>query len=730
MLPNGESLRHCPRTRRELQFEQVASAQAANGGQPRWIVFDPITRKTFRIGWTEYWLLQHLDGTRTIEQLTRALSQSPLWPRDSGVRVKELIAQFRNGELLYENATEVNRRRRSNNRWSQWVSSIVTWRVRGIRADAWLERLAPHANWLFSKSSAFRWMAFGVLTLVAVLLNHHQLAEEISGAKLGIRPQVAGLLMMAFLATRACHELGHAVLAKRMGVRCPDMGILFILGAPCVYCDVSESWKLPHRWQRAAIAAAGMYVEFIVAALAAWLWLLTYDGLLHTLAFQCMLVCSVSTLLVNANPLMRFDGYYILADWLDEAHLRQKADGIALNAFRSAVLGTRGKSSFRSRREMGLMTYSIASCVYRGLLTLGIATVMVSIYTSWNLSWIGRLLAIILVVSMWGMPIVNLIRNLTNAAQTLTQRFRLVGLAAALLLFVFYVPIPQRRYAAGWVQPEVAQGVFANSTARLLDYQVNASQSVEQGQPLFQLSSAAMLVRAIEQKSAADRALARLELQRRQRDMYGEDIDLSIYESDVNAARVLSGNAQRQVDALLVRAPAKGRFCACSAELSSGVVETNDSPSGHLTWCSREQLGRTVPQGTRLGTICSDEVVAVLPLNDSELGQLTKGTEVRLSVAGSHEVIRGVQVASLVHLDEVPSYGAFDSHLPTPWGLQPGALGAAEGGNRFAVIVRLPEELHGTLPGTRVEAVLITPPITLSDACRRWAGGNLKWFAD
>ena len=148
-------------------------------------------------------------------------------------------------------------------------------------------------------------------------------------------------------------------------------------------CDVSESWQLPSRWQRAAVAAAGMYVELIVASLAAWVWLLTIDGPANTVALQTMFVCSVSTVLINANPLMRFDGYYILSDILDESNLRSRADGHAEARLYRWILGPRAVPQTKvARNAYGhlLCIFSWMGWLYRTGLSLAIAGLLVAIY--------------------------------------------------------------------------------------------------------------------------------------------------------------------------------------------------------------------------------------------------------------------------------------------------------------------------------------------------------------
>ena len=178
-----------------------------------------------------------------------------------------------------------------------------------------------------------------LVVLLLVLADFERLIDQAHLWQWIIKPSSGSALFVIFVVTRAIHELGHALILTRFGGRSPDIGVIFMLGAPCVYCDVTESWRLPHAWQRAAVAAGGMLAESMVATLAAVVWLMTVEGAVNTLALQTMVVCSISTWLVNANPLMRFDGYYILSDWCDEPNLRLRADECAMRWLKRLVLG-------------------------------------------------------------------------------------------------------------------------------------------------------------------------------------------------------------------------------------------------------------------------------------------------------------------------------------------------------------------------------------------------------
>ena len=116
--------------------------------------------------------------------------------------------------------------------------------------------------------------------------------------------------------TKVFHELGHALICKHFGGECHQIGPMLLVFTPALYCDTSDSWMLPSRWQRAAVGMAGVATEILLAAVATMVWVSTAPGLTHYIAMNVMLVCSVSTLLFNANPLLRYDGYYVLSDHL------------------------------------------------------------------------------------------------------------------------------------------------------------------------------------------------------------------------------------------------------------------------------------------------------------------------------------------------------------------------------------------------------------------------------
>ena len=135
------------------------------------------------------------------------------------------------------------------------------------------------------------------------------------------------------------HEFGHGLTAKHFGGEVHEMGILFLVLTPALYCDVTDSWLLPNKWKRIWISAAGIYVECFLASIATFVWWYSTPGLLNSLAMATMFICSVNTILFNANPLLRYDGYYVMADWLEIPNLRIKSTQFFAYLFQEKVLG-------------------------------------------------------------------------------------------------------------------------------------------------------------------------------------------------------------------------------------------------------------------------------------------------------------------------------------------------------------------------------------------------------
>src|SRR5262249_54993159 len=187
------------------------------------------------------------------------------------------------------------------------------------------------------------------------------------------------------------HELGHAITCKRFGGECNRMGIMLLVFTPALCCDVSDAWTFRERWKRIAVSAAGVTVELVLAALATLVWSVTQSGWVNALALNVIFVCSVSTLLINGNPLLRYDGYYVLADWLGTPNLQQQASTTLRRGVVWLLTGVRlDQPRFLAEPHPAVLwSYAVLSLVYRVVVLVGIIWFLDRILRPWGLGTIS-----------------------------------------------------------------------------------------------------------------------------------------------------------------------------------------------------------------------------------------------------------------------------------------------------------------------------------------------------
>ena len=730
------------RSRRDISWQLLNASPL--GGLRWWSAFDPIARTNYRCGETEAWLFKQFDGHRSL----RAIQAECVKQTGQGIPLDDLIGlarmlcarglvrcsdEFSNslaGAPLKTSATGA---------WLRTLNNTVSWRLRGVNPDRWLRWLAPHTDWLLSAKAVRVWSGLAALVALLVMADYARLAEQATLWQWLMRPSSGGCLFAIFIVTRGLHELGHALVLTRYGGRCPDIGLIFMLGAPCVYCDVTESWRLPGAWQRAAVAAGGMYIEVVVAALAGILWLSTTDGLVNTLALQTMVVCSVSTVLINANPLMRFDGYYILSDVLDEPNLRARADQCSMAIAKRCLIGNRPEralASFGRTRWLGLAAFGFMGLVYRLSLSLMMVAVVIALYAAWELVWIGRLMALVLFVSWWVLPTMKLGSTLIRSATDWSSRVRLATFAAAVVLIICGLPLPSREYAIGWIQPERLQGLYAPTTARLERVLRRSGDTVRAGEPVFVLAQDQPKLRAIEMSHVAQKAQARLVSLERQR-YYMQDIDLTALQTTAETAQQQAEHARQAVARQTVTCALDGRLMSLPATKLLDIDSRPIADKAQL-WLDEKQVGRYVPAGAMLGAVCSEEQLAVLPLDDQQLHCVCAGTPVKIYVPAQGTEVWSTKVSAVVRLEQLDSaarllaetgeqQGTSATAAQSPTASLAAATVAGRASAGYAAVVQLPE--GGAHVNAQVKAAFVVPSKTLAHRAVDWISLNGRWLS-
>jgi putative peptide zinc metalloprotease protein len=291
------------------------------------------------------------------------------------------------------------------------------------------------------------------------------------------------------------HEFGHGLTAKHFGGEVHEMGILFLVLTPALYCDVTDSWLLPNKWKRIWISAAGIYVECFLASIATFVWWYSTPGLVNSLAMATMFICSVNTIMFNANPLLRYDGYYVMADWLEIPNLRIKSTQFFSYLFQEKVLGLEipVQSYLPKARRYLFVTYAIASYVYRWFVTFAILWFLSQVLKPYKLESVSYLLALVSLVPLLGMPVYQIFKFVSTPG-----RFRKVKkaratafavAAVALVTAILAIPTPLRVQGSMVLKLAKPEEVYAETEGRLVSLKVRNGDWVAKDTVLATLSN-------------------------------------------------------------------------------------------------------------------------------------------------------------------------------------------------------------------------------------------------
>lgn len=330
-------------------------------GRPVYVLEDPGSSAFYRAGESEYRFLECLDGTRTVaEALQRLAADSPETAIDPGNAIR--LVEVLRAERLLDEPGEADPARRPA--WIDRIGNVLFLRISLGNPDRFFRWLTGWAGWAVHPVA---WLlGLGVIAVGGLTLLRH--ADRMRDATLGVlAPHNWIWIGVVFVALRAIHETWHGLTCRRWGGHVRDIGIVLILFFPVGYVDVTASWGLPSRWHRLLVSSAGVFIELCLAAVAAVVWAHTGPGIANTVAWQTVLTAGASSLLVNANPLMRFDGYYMLTDALDLPNLYSRGQLFVRAFVRRALLGVRshGWPPMRERAWRAAAIYGPAALAWR-----------------------------------------------------------------------------------------------------------------------------------------------------------------------------------------------------------------------------------------------------------------------------------------------------------------------------------------------------------------------------
>jgi putative peptide zinc metalloprotease protein len=628
-----------PLARSDLQFAPLLLR-----GERYWTVKDPIARRYYQLREEEYFLLQLLDGQKSHDEIVR-LFEARFAPRR--LRRGDLVGFV--GMLHREGLTVASalgqsehllaqRDRRRRQRWLALATNVLAIRLPGINPNRWLERVVPRLAWLVSPVCGVLYVVLLVSALLLVCSQFDALAARLPRFRDFFSGENLLWLAVSLALVKSLHELGHAFACKYFGGECNRLGIMLIAFTPALYCDVSDAWLLPKRWQRIVVSGAGMIVELGLAAAATWLWATTNPGLLNSLALNVMFVCSVGTLVINGNPLLRFDGYYMFADWLGVPNLQQQSSDALYRTLGQLVAGVPAEP----RRPMPepsaafLLSYAVLAGIYRTLVVAGLLWFVYALLEPRGLAIVAQAIIAITVLAIVSAPVLRLKRFLSHPTRrNQVNRFRLtlaLVVLAGLVAAVLAIPVPQRVTVAATVQPAGATHVYVTSPGVLLSA-VAPGEKVAAGETIARLQNRELEIEQAALTSRRDRQRLHLEhLKLRQH-------DVPSLASQIPAATAALTDLSTQVEEVESRL----RELHCTAPRSATVLaprrvadakDTDELTAYSGTPLDPANAGCYLETGTLLCTLGDlRRLEAVAYIEEAAAAQVRPGQTVRLKFA-------------------------------------------------------------------------------------------------
>ncbi|MBF0462634.1 MAG: PqqD family peptide modification chaperone [Magnetococcales bacterium] len=565
----------------------------------RWhVVQDLASGRFLRLNTTAYWLVTLMDGHRTMDNIWQMACQALQDETPTQDELLQLLAQLHQANLLLTDKNpdleELHHRhdRMQKLKLIQYLANPLSLKIPLFDPDRLLTllvRLMPRflQGWLL-----LVWLAVVLSGLAMGAMHWDELTQDIVARV--FTPDNMLMLWLVFPVVKGIHELGHGLAVKLFGGQCHEVGIMLLMLAPIPYVDASQAAALASRRQRILVGLAGMMAELFLAALAIWLWSWTAPGPARALFHHVVLLAGFTTVVFNMNPLLRFDGYYVLADWLEIPNLGQKANqyvGYLVNRYLFGVQHGLIPPHLTPRERGWLVGYAVASFANRMVVSVSILLMVAE-----RFFFLGVLLALWAAYAMLLLPLTRMGRYLVSHPTLEGQRQRAIllsgGAVAVLVGLLLLLPCPAWTSTEGviWMPEQSRIRAPVPCFAQAVVAPVGAL--VTPGTPLLtcddpQLTGLqAQLIAIVEEFEAR---LAQVG--------HTDRVTYQIVQSDLHYAQQrLADVTQRQAE-MTMRAPQAGRFImSASTDFPGRYLERGDVLA-YVLDPGRFTLLAVVPQG-------------------------------------------------------------------------------------------------------------------------------------
>jgi len=537
------------------------------------VVKDPVCLRYYRFNKQEHFVFSLFDGQHTMEQVRDRFEDEFKPQRLEHQDLESFARQLVTAGLVQHEQPGAGKHlftRRAKQRRMKRVAAltnILYMKIPVFDPDRILTWLYQYLWWVFTTPFFVASVLFMLAAASHVALHFNTFYAKLPAYQEFFTWNSVLYMWISLGVVKVIHEFGHGLSCKAFKGECHEMGVLLMCLSPALYCNVTDAWTLADKWKRIIISFAGIYVELIIAAAATFVWWYTTAfPVVNNIALAVMVLCSVSTVVFNANPLMRFDGYYIASDWLEIPNLREKANRYLNNLFLDKCLGVEvpPEAYMAPMRKWLFVVYAVASWVYRWVVTFSILWFLADILGP-KLKILSQMLAVLSLASIFVWPTFKVVKNIRQRGRLPDMKaarvYVTLAVFAALIVGFFLLPLPVSRvYETGLVviDPDTADSVLLPEPARMTNLEPSArpGRLVRTGDVLAQFRSEALeveLAKAVNNEQEQRQAAA--DLARSVTEFAGrvEKDDLDRYKAQAKDAAAKAETAAEEVKLLLGR---------------------------------------------------------------------------------------------------------------------------------------------------------------------------------
>lgn len=531
------------------------------GSEFWYVLYNPFANESFRINQPSYEFIGRLGRNRTVEEIWKGLMNSHPQHAPGQEEIIRLLSQLYHANLLqYEQSGDTTKlfdryKQRKQRMLQSNLMNIMFFRIPLFDPDVFLKRCLPFVRRIMSPLGALLWLGVVVSGLKVVIDNFSEVQLQSQGI---LAPSNLFLLYIGIVIIKAFHEFGHAFAVRSFGGEVHTIGVMFLIFSPLPYMDASAAWAFRSKWKRIFVGASGMIVEVFLAAWAGIIWANTGLGVIHSLAYNMLFVASVSTVIFNINPLLRYDGYYMLSDLLDIPNLHsQSSQELVYLVERYIFCSTNTPNPVSTKKEAWfLASFGILSGIYRIVVFLSIL-----LFVADRFLLAGFIMAVVCAIAWVVIPLVRFTSYLGSSARLERVRGRAILVCALAAIFVsaflHFFPFPSDFKAPGVLKAYEYVVVAGKIDGYIEEIFVPSNTQVKKGEILLRLRNPELEFQRKEAEAKLKEAETLL-----MRALSQQQADIAPLKNNLEAVRKRIQKIKEDKENLLVKAEIEGTWIA------------------------------------------------------------------------------------------------------------------------------------------------------------------------